>query len=71
MVNGITMKIPSYSLNHEDIVQISNNKDSRKIIKDNVKKKISKIKSIEYSIYKKGLPHHLGGNKNLKGKIEH
>lgn len=70
-VNGKKVKIPSYLLKPNDIVQVSPYPESRKLIKGFVIKKLSRINSIINLIYFKRIPYYLGGITNLKNKFEY
>lgn len=71
LINGIKLRIPSYILKPGDIIGISSNIESRKIIKSFLKKKLSRIDKINNLIYGRYLPYFLGGRNNLKGIIEY
>jgi len=71
LVNGRKVRTPSYILKPNDMIQVSSNPESRKLIKQFVIKKLSRINSIINLIYFKRLPYYLGGISNLKNKFEY
>lgn len=71
LVNGIKVQTPSYILQPNDLVQVSSNPESRKLIKQIVFKKISRINSVIKLIYFRRLPYFFGGLKNLRNKLEY
>lgn len=71
LVNGKKVKTPSFILHPNDLIQVSSNSESRKLIKHIIIKKLSRINSIINLIYFKRLPYYLGGIGNLKNKFEY
>lgn len=70
-VNGKKIKTPSYILRPNDLIQVSSNPQSRKLIKKIVIRKLARINSIIELIYFKRVPYFLGGIANLKNKFEY
>lgn len=71
LVNGNKMKIPSYILKPNDLIQVSNNLQSRKLIKKSIINKLSRINSIIELIYFKRNSYYLGNITKLKHKFEY
>ena len=68
LINGKKMKIPSYILKPNDLIQVSNHPKSRRLIKKAIIYKLSRINSILELIYFK---RKLGSLSNLKSKFEY